>query len=328
MHRSPISLGLLPLLVASLSLDSFAQQHTWTLNGTLADVATNALPNLALTLDVDAYDGTDGFGPVDWVSLAPVPNSPTPTLLGKAIRLHENDSTGRLQRLRASSDVFGTPPNYASNWTLSMWFNRADHDNEDWLLFTGYGDGGGGGGAEFEILCTATGTIQARAWGPTVNDASPIEMWIESDALPSQTWHHMAFVFANDNTGILYVNGELVDLDLNVSPDAALNRSFDGYLDQSQIFTNAMTTSEVLALYNLGRSAPRITALDVTNGGARVTFQPFAGARYQLQATDSIAANWTDLSSPSTGMAETVQHIATTNVPGQQLYRLKLLTQP
>jgi formylglycine-generating enzyme required for sulfatase activity len=329
------------ITVGLMAVVANAQQNTWTMNGNLSDSATNDTSNPDLAFDVSAYGGTNGFGAPDYVHPSPDTSNPITILLNTALRLHEDDATGRLQRVRVSSSVLGTSPGYRSDWTLALWFNRFNHTSTDWLVYAGNLYGAAGTSSEFEVVGNLDGTVQARCWNNATN-----EMDITSTPLSSQQWHHVAFVFANNNSGILYVDGQLVGVDVSVNPDPAFNaqsnlffggirapqegshytRALDGYLDHIQVFSNALSSQEVLNLYNRGRVLPQLVSVTADEFDIRMAFAPFAGAGYALQYATSVDGPWLDMLTPAQGAVADSQMMSAINAPTQRFYRLTTTT--
>ena len=340
--RTYLATGLICLcLIATPGFPVLAQQNTWTMNGNLSDSATNDASNPDLVFDISAYGGTAGFGSPNYSRTDPDTNNLIAILLNTSIRLHEDDATGRLQRLRVDTSVFGTAPSYRPDWALAFWFNRLNHETYDWLAYAGNLDGASGGGAEFEIIGNLDGTIQARCWSAVTN-----ELDITSQPVSSQEWHHVVFVFANNNTGILYVDGQIVGVDTGMDPDPAFNtrgtlffggirrpdaattytRQLDGYLDHIQVFSNVLSGPEVLNLYNQGRTQPQITSIRADEFDMRLTFEPFPGASYRLQYAAAVAGPWIDMLTPVNGLVADSQLMSVINLPTQHFYRLSTTT--
>ena len=245
----------------------------WSMDGGLQDSATNAAPNDAAAFTVSGFgtSGADGFGPPDFQDASLFGSSIIAENLGSALRLHENDELGKYQRLWIPDTYFGTAPDYNDNWTVSMWFCRADADNNDFLIYAGPLDGFGDGSPAFQIWINCLDPHPLDTLG--VTNYRPTDVAMYSEPITSREWHHMGFVFSENASGTLYLDGQLVATDYQMDVDLALantgsvfiggirapdspdhaarnNRSFDGMLDQIMIFDHALTAEEIAALYN------------------------------------------------------------------------------
>ena len=189
----------------------------WSMDGGLQDSATNAAPDDAAVFTVSGFgtSGADGFGPPDFQDASLFGSSIIAENLGSALRLHENDELGKYQRLWIPDTYFGTAPDYNDNWTVSMWFCRADADNNDFLIYAGTRDGFGDGSPAFQIWINCLDPHPLNTLG--VTNYRPTDVTMYSEPITSREWHHMAFVFSENSSGSLYLDAQLVATDYQMT---------------------------------------------------------------------------------------------------------------
>jgi predicted alpha-1,2-mannosidase len=126
-------------------------------------------------------------------------------------------------------------------------------------------------------------------------------------------WHMVAYTYSGTpnatNNGRLYVDGAVVasntvgtltgdgyDVWIGGAPDYGTSRLFPGSLAHAAIFTNALTSAQVLALYKASTSAPAVS-LELTRGsGGTLTLTWPQGALLQ---SSNATGPWTTNASAS-----------------------------
>lgn len=190
----------------------------------------------------------------------------TPAALGanstKSLRLTESGTNAaKISRLLTRSNLELSN----GSWTFATWFKRASCTTDDFIFYVGAGDGFGGGD-ELQLRCAANAdTLRLEHY----NAANVIDVSFTSPGTAVQNvWHHAAVTFEKtaDNTGIVrvYLNGTPVgtpttvtwSLSQNVpvilgghaSSSFAVQRYFDGWLDDAALFRGALSASEIASL--------------------------------------------------------------------------------
>ena len=151
---------------------------------------------------------------------------------------------------------FGTAPNPAAGLTVSMWVNPANVVQVAHATIFGLG-----GSWWLEGDAAGDNTYQ---W--FVNNGS--DHALQLIALTAATWQHVALTW-NGSTAITYVNGvSMGSQGVSGSLSAAganhvlagnrtgFTRWWQGSLDETTVFSRALTVTEIQALYNGGASAP------------------------------------------------------------------------
>ena len=131
-------------------------------------------------------------------------------------------------------------------WTVAVWVNRQDSPDNSAALLTGATSA-----LKLEQFGSATRNVGLTSFGVadyTFNYSAPVGTWV-----------HLAFVKSGLQT-LLYVNGELADT-LSAIVDLPFTRiggptsdRLKGQLDEVQVFSRALSASEVAAIYNTGEA--------------------------------------------------------------------------
>jgi hypothetical protein len=134
-----------------------------------------------------------------------------------------------------------------------------------------------------------------------------------SNSIAGSGWHMMAYTYSGlpnvDNNGSLYVDGVLkatntvsappgngLDVWIGGSPDYGTQRLLSGSMAHAAIFTEALSASQLSALYAAGSSAPIVTLSLAPAGAGSLTLTWAQGAL--LQATN-LAGPWTTTTAAS-----------------------------
>jgi hypothetical protein len=197
-----------------------------------------------------------------------------------------------------------------------------------------------GGGSTYKWIFWLNGsTLQLHVNTPS-GDATYIASYSFSPTVGE--WYHIALT-RNGSTFLFYVDGSLVSSNTSTvvipTPDAPLTIGqaeggfyFSGLLDEIQIYSRALSASEVQAIYQAGTNgmcAP--TPLMFTGSpsysktnGVVLNASLRSGQSYSLQANTNLAStNWIALTNFMAGTAP-VSHFTNlvgTNIP-QQFYRI------
>ncbi len=150
----------------------------------------------------------------------------------------------------------------------------------------------------YEVARFADGSIR-WAFGNGVDSFAPLSYWIDSTgSAPLNTWTHVAVAYSN-GTVTTYINGAPVS---SISPPGIVlgagtrslriggrelypgGANFDGSIDEVGIHDRALTTAEVLALYN-GVLPQTPVAVTISNTAAI-----FDGAAKPVTVTSSVPA--------------------------------------
>ena len=151
----------------------------------------------------------------------------------------------------------------ADSWTVATWYQRNDTDNRDFILHVGAGDGFGGENELYIYQESGSDnvTLQHVSGGNDIN--------ISTAAGPAGSWHHVTAVHDADSSVVrFYVDGALAGTDssfnFNMSQSSPVifggqnatsgagfaNRNLDGKLDDSAIWSSALSTFAVESLAN------------------------------------------------------------------------------
>jgi hypothetical protein len=149
-------------------------------------------------------------------------------------------------------------------------------------------------------------------------------------------------VYDGTNSEYLYVDGELADSNTNATeapvmtvndlwiggdPDSDVFEYFYGTIDEVAIWSQALTSGQVLWTYSAGVNLPRVEATLGTPRQSTVFLEWAAvpGLVYQVEyATNLIAPTWTPLGTSFTATTNSVS-VEDTLTSGQRFYRLGIL---
>jgi formylglycine-generating enzyme required for sulfatase activity len=309
--------------LATISLEAYGQTGLWLFDSNLNDSATSSVPNGAMSFDTSGYGTPNGFGTPNYVMATQFQDSAIGRNLGTAISLHEDDATGRFQRVRVSDGYIGPSPTYSPNWSISLWFWRVDHDNFDFLVYSGFWDGFGSGNPEFQIMAKPNGAITVGNY----NSSNVSDISLASEPLTARSWHNVVFVYSNNSSGALYVDAEFSGSDSSCNPDAAFadrnnmffggirhpystayqDRSFDGLMARIAIYTNALTAHDVKSEYEAISGA---TAVNIRVNIGPAVYYPIPSTEdrnYQLMGRDSPFSNdWYEIGEIVQGTGDTI----------------------
>ncbi len=166
-----------------------------------------------------------------------------------------------------------------ADWTFATWVRRASSGTHDMVFYLGSGDGFGGSGDELYLYFPAnSNTLRLHHY----NTANVLDLDLVTPATASAgAWHHVALTFTRTalNTGVvrLYLNGALAATStpltwaLNQSSPLVIGgnnsttgsgpeRWLDGRLDDTALFTRALSASELAALSRM--SVSQFTGLE------------------------------------------------------------------
>jgi hypothetical protein len=259
--------------------------------------------------------GTGAFAASTNVPLAPFSSA--------SLQLTQFGTTGAARVSRLIPTQFNLSD---SDWTFAGWFQRAATANHDFVFYIGAGDGFGGNGYELQLVGW-NGSPTLRLQHYNTNNVLDVDLASPTTAAAGQ-WHHAALVFqrTNANSGLLrtYLDGAQFGPATNVTwslqqrqpvvlgghslTNSAIDRWFNGWLDDLVLFTNALSASEISTLAtravgNFGglRSTnfvtvavsayarPILNQLALPNGVWSMTVNGDTGATYVVQATTNLA---------------------------------------
>ena len=229
----------------------------------------------------------------------------TPAALGglstRALGLFENGSNVvRLTRLVSSNEF-----NFSSNdWTFATWVKRVATSNDDFILHLG--DSAGFGPNNSLSFYFPSGATQLSLRHYTNTGATDVSVLLNGFA--TNQWRHLALV-RDDTNLLLYVDGALAvttngfnfainqALPVQIGGHASTNfqnqRYLNGYLDDTAIFTAALSASEIAALaggQNIaslgGASATNVVTLNLTPVNDAPLAGPLATSTPQGQLID------------------------------------------
>jgi hypothetical protein len=117
------------------------------------------------------------------------------------LTLNEQGSNGAA---RLGFSVSTSALNLSDNsWTVAGWIQRLVITNDDFVFYTGSGDGFGGSGEEFKLYCpSGASTVRARH----CDAANTLDLDIVSGSgIRAGLWHHIALTFerTGPDTGLL-----------------------------------------------------------------------------------------------------------------------------
>ncbi len=275
--RALITASLGATLLASVAIAPAATAQTpvahWTFDDGIANYDTTTVVDIVNGNDAVWQNGNaeEGFntGALSY----------TPGVLGGAARLSGGTnnfflvpSIPQIDGVVATPEFGGGDPVLGVGITWSAWIN-VDVDN---------------GSTNQGVLVGRTVTDEALAgegtnqnWGMNWANGSIIDSRVSGQQLNSPAasivrgqWHHLALVWGNvdDQAAFilpaqrLYIDGALVSEDIDtevfefissgswlIGEDSCCNgREFDGLLDDFAVFASALSSAEVLALYNNG----------------------------------------------------------------------------
>lgn len=194
---------------------------------------------------------TVGTGTYQYQTSSPVRLSGTKSLL---LTENGNDNGGRLVREPPDIDFD------SSDWTFSAWFNRADTDNDDFILHLGIGDGyGGSNNPELQLYAHGSNDVSLGYYGAS-------DMSITGTGMGAGEWHHVAVVYRDASELFeLYLDGTSAGTDSpssgfslsQVYPfvvgghermNSQVERWFDGGLDDVALWDMALSSEQIGAL--------------------------------------------------------------------------------
>ena len=157
--------------------------------------------------------------------------------------------------------------------------------------------------------------------------------------LNDNQWHQLVGMYDGISAEYLYVDGQLVaqsqaattvpaangnDLWIGGDPDPGALQLFNGVIDEVAIFTNTLSSSQVLSLVSAGATSAALqAALDSSvSGGITLTIATVPGNTYMVEyCTNLTAANWNPLGAPATATAATLSITNDIDSDRQQFYR-------
>jgi hypothetical protein len=191
------------------------------------------------------------------------------------------------------------------NWTLCMWYFHQRSRNPSVC-----------------ILGDQTYAIKVEQWSNTDEvgiSQSGVADYLFSPAytIPINVWTHLSFV-ANSSTVTLYTNGVMegtvsassfklprsyVGADMFSAVSGVFSDFSLGGLDEIQIFTNALSASQILSIYNAGHAglvrAPQFTAItNVTGSQVQLNLIGQTGKSINLLSSTDLL-NWSTLGTVS-----------------------------
>jgi hypothetical protein len=166
-----------------------------------------------------------------------------------------------------------------NSWTVAAWVNRFATTNDDFLFYTGSGDGFGGSGDELQLYCpSGANTVRVRHY----NTGNSLDAdFVTGGAINAGSWHHVVLSFEragwSAGTLRLYTNGTLAGASnltwvLQQTKPLVLGghnasskpeRSWNGRFTDLVLFTNALSGLEIARLAT--RSVTRFGGLSATN---------------------------------------------------------------
>ena len=224
-----------------------------TLDGAITDRSSRAVPGILTTVGSGTnYLSTD-----------------TPPQLGsrstQSLLLRE---AGDFNGSRLVASVYPADLDFnRDDWTLSAWFKRVSTTNDDFLFYIGNSDGFGSPD-EFQVYGpSGQNSLALRHYIATTTTDADLSV---AGVIPNQ-WYHAAVTFraTSGNTGEIafYLNGNLAGSDSSVtlnmvsgssavfgghmSSTFAVNRWFNGLIDDAAIFRGALSAQEISRLISL-----------------------------------------------------------------------------
>ena len=208
---------------------------------------------------LDAYAVTVGTG--EWYTVSDVPHA-SAVDSSSSVSLLENAETN-VASLKCDIPVETFNFN-DHDWTFSTWVKRASSSTDDFFFYFGKGDGYGAN-EELQLYGGGGGdTLRLRHY---IGEANTDVSFIAS-GFSVGVWHHVALTYSRtgENRGAmaLYLDGVLkasdsdayMNLDQSVpvvfgghySETSRPFRWFNGYLDDTAIFTRALSSEEITRL--------------------------------------------------------------------------------
>jgi hypothetical protein len=153
-----------------------------------------------------------------------------------------------------------------TEWTVILWFNRNDLDNNDFLFYVGTGDGFGGTGAETYLYAPASGGLAVGNYASN----STKDMDIRGGSTAADTWYQAALT-RDGSTFSLFLDGQHLGTDTSVSLNSFNSSSnsvivfgaakwmrlaymrarvLDGLIDQIEVYDVALSEDAILDRYD------------------------------------------------------------------------------
>jgi Concanavalin A-like lectin/glucanases superfamily/Heparinase II/III-like protein/Bacterial Ig domain len=243
--------------------------------------------------------------------------------LGASLALNELGSNGAA-RVQFSLDT--NEFNLSDNgWTFAGWIQRFATTNDDFVFYSGNGDGFGGNGDEFQLYCpSGQNSVRVRHY----NTANILDLQITSaSTIGTGQWHHVALAFdrttANTGSLRLYTDGTLSVTSTNLTwtlqqsapltvgghdSGGRVERDWNGRLADVVLFSSALggpeisrlathavmrfggaTTTNTVAVTVLAAYAPPLLGAPLwSNGIFSLSVDGPAGPAYVVQASTNL----------------------------------------
>jgi hypothetical protein len=183
-------------------------------------------------------------------------NAPAVLAGDQSLLLTENGdfNAGRIERLIPTSELDFSN----EDWTFAAWFNRADADNDDFILHVGEGEGYGSQN-ELQIFAHGTDSVSLQHY--------PFDVDLTASGIDPGEWHHVAAVYSDaEHLLQFYVDGSLVGSDTTFTlgldqlypvmfgghtrNDLSVSRWFDGGLDDVVLWNRVLGPDEIARLFD------------------------------------------------------------------------------
>jgi hypothetical protein len=273
----------------------------------------------ALTTD-NTGNGRDGsLQTVAGGSYAYVTNVPPALAMYDSASLQVNESNGTggadLARILTPGELDLSD----HDWSVAGWFRRATQTNDDFIFYIGNGDGFGSN--EELQLYGVSGSTQVGLRHFIGENLTDVNLYGSGVALGN--WLHVAATFTRTNTGTgvmrFYANGALIgtaypqfNLDQSEpvvfgghnNPTFAINRWFNGQLDDLALFNAALSSNEIARLatgtvgHFGGLSATNIVTVKVGAPNVPPILYPISNRTIIAGQTLAVTATATDQSIP------------------------------
>ena len=201
-------------------------------------------------------------------------------------------------------DVSGAWLDFTGGMTLSAWVKiPASAGQTQSILSKGAGS--------YELSLDGLGRPRFAAGSQAFGDL------IATNIIDDNQWHQLTGVYDGTNTESLYVDGRLSAQSTNAvvspvvnaddfwiggDPDPGAFQFFNGVIDEAAIFTNALSSSQILWLFSSGSDATLLTALKNSPASSAITltWAAIPGEKYLVEYSTNLSQqNWSALGLPA-----------------------------
>ncbi len=186
-------------------------------------------------------------------------------------------------------------------------------------------------------------TLDGQGYPHFADGVQPFGDLVGTNRMDDGYWHHLVGIYDGTNSEYLYIDSYLMaqssnataspivngnDLWIGGNPDPGAFQFFNGVIDEVAIFTNALSSAQILWLYSTGLNATHLRALVTSTplGSVSLSWVAIPGETYAVEYSTNLAeGNWTTLGSPVNATNSTPVISDLPGVASERFYRVVLV---